>query len=241
MEASRSDSGKPLSNPANLNPSGQDLSVRVEIPQSHPKNKELLKRTQPHGQRIALGVAQIMVGLVFIAFGVPLKLSPQSFAAGIGTPWWGGALFIIAGLILIIAERKLKRYILRMSVFANLLSASVALGVSLLFSIDLRKWVPYLVSKNETSSSSEYGDLAESQFCLRVILLIFALMELAISGAVATIGWKEMWKRSETSKNELMADPSNSEQTYEVFREPTYTTMSALKNWKSQRLHKNAK
>ncbi|XP_060690045.1 uncharacterized protein LOC132821469 [Hemiscyllium ocellatum] len=210
MDALRSSHGKPLPNPDDPKLSTQDLPVRMEAS----KNREPTKLTYSKGQRIALGVAQVMLGLVFIAFGIPLKLSPGSFTANTGTPWWAGTSFIISGIAAIISERKPRKAV-------------------------------------------------ESHFTLRIILLIFSLMQLSIASAVATIGWKEIWNCSGPSQNEVYLesgpqetwqlerdenrvrekvkeDVSGPGQRYEsLIREPTYTTMSALKNWRSLRSQKN--
>ncbi|XP_067897695.1 membrane-spanning 4-domains subfamily A member 8-like isoform X2 [Heterodontus francisci] len=255
MATLTSNSGKPLTNPADSKLSGRDLPVRMETPHSHSESRKITKQFDSKGRRIALGVAQVMLGLVFITLGIPLILSPESFAAKIGTPWWGGTLFIISGITSIVGEKKPKRSVLRTCAVLNLLSATAALSVSLLFSVDLRMWVPHLVLPIQPTCKPNDLALSESQFTLRIILLIFALMELSISTVVATIGWKAVWKCSRTSKDELAkdlsnADPdisqlakdlSNADPTYEslILREPTYTPMSALRNWKSLRLQKD--
>ncbi|XP_067897696.1 uncharacterized protein [Heterodontus francisci] len=232
MATLTSNSGKPLTNPADSKLSGRDLPVRMETPHSHSESRKITKQFDSKGRRIALG-------------------------------------FIISGITSIVGEKKPKRSVLRTCAVLNLLSATAALSVSLLFSVDLRMWVPHLVLPIQPTCKPNDLALSESQFTLRIILLIFALMELSISTVVATIGWKAVWKCSRTSKDELAndlsnadpdifqlakdlsnADPdisqlakdlSNADPTYEslILREPTYTPMSALRNWKSLRLQKD--
>ncbi|XP_072110571.1 high affinity immunoglobulin epsilon receptor subunit beta-like [Mobula birostris] len=186
------------------------------------------KQKFSRGQRKVLGVCQIMLGLFFIAFGIPVFQSGMSIAAKSAMPWWGGGLFIISGIMSVNAERKLTIFTLRCCAIFNLLSAVTSLTAFLLFAIDLRKWVPH-VNDNQCQHQ-DYSALSESHFSLRIILLVFALMELSMSVAVSVIGWNKVWDCSKKCEDlpENSLDRSN---TYEslVVKDTVYTSMRAIK------------
>ncbi|XP_069755255.1 high affinity immunoglobulin epsilon receptor subunit beta-like [Narcine bancroftii] len=140
----------------------KNLQGRRKVDHPATKSVNTTKQSFRKGQRKALGVAQVMLGLFFIAIGIPLFQSPPSIASDAAIPWWGGGFFIISGFMSIYAERKLTYLILRCCAVSNLLSAAASLSAFLLFAMDLRKWVPHVTCGDKVGEcKSEYVNLSE--------------------------------------------------------------------------------
>ncbi|XP_072895193.1 membrane-spanning 4-domains, subfamily A, member 17A.11 [Hemitrygon akajei] len=141
--------------------------------------------------------------------------------------------FIISGIMSVNAERKMTLISLRCCAIFNLLSAVTSLAAFLLFTIDLRRWVPRVRCDSPekcTPGDYQYSVLSESHFSLRIILLVFALMELSISTAVSVIGWNKVWDCS-IKGEDLPENSLNRHNSYEslVAKDAVYTSMRAIK------------
>ncbi|XP_032886890.1 membrane-spanning 4-domains subfamily A member 15-like [Amblyraja radiata] len=210
----------------NFGKSGGDLPQARKVDQPDNKFKNTVKQNFPRGQRKSLGVAQLMLGIFFVSFGVPLFQSRMSIAATIAIPWWGGGLFMVSGAISIYAERKLNSITLRCSAVFNLLSAATSFCTFVLLTVDLRTWVPRI-----HQSYTGKPQLLEAHFSMRVILILFALLELSISITVAVIGWNKVWDCHKNTEElpENSRDRSNTYETLNV-KDTTYTSMRAIKS-----------
>ncbi|XP_010333505.1 membrane-spanning 4-domains subfamily A member 12 isoform X2 [Saimiri boliviensis] len=94
----------------------------------------------------ALGVIQIMVGLMHLGFGIILglisflyksNLSFLSLAFVGGYPFWGGLSFIISGSLSILAPKELSPLLLRSSLGMNIVSSIFAFIGMILLLVDM--------------------------------------------------------------------------------------------------------
>ncbi|XP_055131203.1 membrane-spanning 4-domains subfamily A member 12 isoform X1 [Symphalangus syndactylus] len=132
----------------------------------------------------ALGVIQIMVGLMHIGFGIVLCLISFSFKGVLGFastafiggyPFWGGLSFIISGSLSVSASKELSRCMVKGSLGMNIVSSIFAfIGVILLLvdmcinGVDFQDYWAVLSGKG-----------------ISAMLMIFSLLEFFIACATA--------------------------------------------------------
>ncbi|XP_067864836.1 membrane-spanning 4-domains subfamily A member 4D-like [Heterodontus francisci] len=133
------------------------------------------------GELKALGVTQIMVGIVHFTFGIPLFLSLLSTTAIIGTPWWGGLLFIISGSMSVATERRPHRCLVAGCLAMNIVSSVSAAIAGFLYFADL-----FLESCSHLHLCLELRDMFDISTSLKVILLMFDVLELVLALTVST-------------------------------------------------------
>ncbi|EGV91795.1 transmembrane protein 176B isoform X2 [Cricetulus griseus] len=129
-----------------------------------PQDTEPSKASIHHGQ-LALGVTQILLGLVSCVLGVCIYLGPWTELCSSGCAFWSGSVAIIAGAGTIIHEKrqgKLSGHISRLLILACIATAvaSTVLGVSSLiwqtsafYQVKIRSTCDSL----QSSTDSEYG------------------------------------------------------------------------------------
>ncbi|TFJ96852.1 30S ribosomal protein S11 [Platysternon megacephalum] len=116
-------------------PSGVVLLTQI-IPQPHSSDSSAPPRPLRkfyQGEPLALGITQILTGIVQVAFGIILILANdyQLIAIHVGTPIWTGILYILSGLICVEAAKNPKISLVKAMLAMNTLSAVVA-GVGII-------------------------------------------------------------------------------------------------------------
>ncbi|KAF5896757.1 membrane-spanning 4-domains subfamily A member 4A-like, partial [Clarias magur] len=144
------------------------------------------------GEPKALGVVQIMTGVLTILFGIVLALPAQTISVFSGIVFWGSLFHISAGSLAVSASNKLNAGVVRAALSLNILSTIYAVIAIILHSKDL--------ATRPTSRSCSYHD--NSYECrehyleddrpkgISAVLLIFSLLQFAISVAVLTFACK---------------------------------------------------
>ncbi|XP_055210206.1 membrane-spanning 4-domains subfamily A member 12 [Gorilla gorilla gorilla] len=132
----------------------------------------------------ALGVIQIMVGLMHIGFGIVLCLISFSFREVLGFastaviggyPFWGGLSFIISGSLSVSASKELSRCLVKGSLGMNIVSSILAfIGVILLL-VDM--CINGVAGQDYRAVLSGKG--------ISAMLMIFSLLEFFIACATA--------------------------------------------------------
>ncbi|XP_041093213.1 membrane-spanning 4-domains subfamily A member 4A-like isoform X2 [Polyodon spathula] len=126
------------------------------------------------GQPKALGVVQILIGIVSLLFGLVL-VSAYTFAGIIGLPFWTGVWYIISGSLAVAAENTRRRDLVKACLGMNVVS-SIFAGVGfILYSIRVS-----LVSFHILTI--HVGILA--------VLLVLNILELCIAIATSAFGCK---------------------------------------------------
>ncbi|XP_061452975.1 membrane-spanning 4-domains subfamily A member 4A-like isoform X4 [Rhineura floridana] len=86
------------------------------------------------GQPLALGITQILIGMMQIAFGIPISIAAvyriDYFAVMV--PYWTGILYIISGSLSVAAARNPKMPIVKGMLGMNVVS-TVAAGIGIIF------------------------------------------------------------------------------------------------------------
>ncbi|XP_051746592.1 membrane-spanning 4-domains subfamily A member 4A-like [Ctenopharyngodon idella] len=131
------------------------------------------------GKPKALGIVQIITGLLSILFGIMAGITFPSFSFIIGFPFWGSAIYITAGSLSVAAKNKLAS-----SSSLCLVKGSLGMNIVAIFTAGL-SIVAFLV---ELSSCSVYcgrvgfeDNYREHFLAVHGILLIFTVLEFVIS------------------------------------------------------------
>ncbi|XP_059498795.1 membrane-spanning 4-domains subfamily A member 8-like [Stegostoma tigrinum] len=146
------------------------------------------------GELKALGVTQIMVGIVCVMFGTPLLLSLLSMTTIIGTPWWSGLLFIVSGSMSVATERQPGRCLVGGCLASNTVSAVAAAIAGFLFFTDL-----FVEPCTHTHLCLQLRGMLEVSTSLKVLLLMFDVLELVLSLTVASFSCRGLHCRFEDS------------------------------------------
>ncbi|XP_066495122.1 membrane-spanning 4-domains subfamily A member 4A-like [Tiliqua scincoides] len=176
------------------------------------KAKELspLLKKFYRGEPLALGITQILTGIIGIAFGAVLNLAYDHkfrFYYVIAlAPYWTGALYIISGSLAVAAARNPKTPLMKVMVSMNVVSAVGASLAILLFSISMLSERRYAVNW-----CSNYGLREVDQQCYEAqviphdimiavmsVLLLFTLLAFCISISNAVFGSKTLCRDPST-------------------------------------------
>uniref|UniRef100_UPI00398F28CF membrane-spanning 4-domains subfamily A member 5-like isoform X1 n=2 Tax=Pristiophorus japonicus TaxID=55135 RepID=UPI00398F28CF len=123
------------------------------------------------GEQKALGVVQIMLGIIQVTFGVPFGYA-NAVIRFTGIPWWTGLLYIISGALSVSLEKNLTKSLLIGGLVMNILS-TIAAGIGVIvFTIVL-----LMVDRNSIN-------LETSQAFVSCIL-VFTIFEFIISIATS--------------------------------------------------------
>ncbi|XP_039607636.1 membrane-spanning 4-domains subfamily A member 15-like [Polypterus senegalus] len=134
------------------------------------------------GEPKALGVIQIMIGLINICFGIVLAF-PGSLAFSVGIPFWASIMYIISGSLSICAANKMQPCQIKGAVVANIISTIFScIGIIMcLQDLTVQFWCygPYC-----------YNDLFQVSQGMKVVLLIFTILEFCASLLTSIYGCK---------------------------------------------------
>ncbi|XP_066494832.1 membrane-spanning 4-domains subfamily A member 4D-like isoform X2 [Tiliqua scincoides] len=175
------------------------------------KAKELPEQLKKFykGEPLALGITQILVGIITIVSGVVLNVADDfNFVyVAILTPYWTGVLFIISGSLSVAAARNPKPSLVKGMLGMNTVSA-VAAGVAIVclsISIESSVWrIEYECSSSNSSSFSTDLLCYETHIIpyimtgVMCILLLFTFLELCISISNAAFGCKTVCRDTYT-------------------------------------------
>ncbi|XP_072427936.1 membrane-spanning 4-domains subfamily A member 4D-like [Chiloscyllium punctatum] len=132
------------------------------------------------GKLKALGITEIITGLIVIIIGI-VKISMRSrrlwlslFSLRFGTPWWTGALFIVAGSLAVVVEKMPTDCMIRGCLAMNIVSAISCLPAIVIYALNLTIFTIFN---------------SEDTACV-IILLLLTLLNAAISIAISSFNCK---------------------------------------------------
>lgn len=121
------------------------------------------------GQPKALGVVQIMIGLVMLTFGITAVFYHVSFGVVSGIFAWGSLIFISAGSVAVAAETQLSPCLIYASLVLNII-ASIVSGIGMiLHTLDAVVW----------NGTNDYDQYHYSGFS--IVLALFQALEFFVS------------------------------------------------------------
>ncbi|XP_072420745.1 uncharacterized protein [Chiloscyllium punctatum] len=131
----------------------------------------------------ALGVTQILVGIIQLIFGIPLSVSlVYSVAGRAGVAFWTGIWYIISGSFTVELKRRPTRFIMKAGLLMNGVSAvATAIGI-IIYSISLL-----------FTPAPDLVYFSTSTFSLTIALLLFTVLEMAITVIVAFYNYKSLY------------------------------------------------
>ncbi|XP_067915912.1 membrane-spanning 4-domains subfamily A member 15-like [Heterodontus francisci] len=130
------------------------------------------------GEPKALGVTQVMIGLVEISFGVPLVLTPHLGATSFAASLVMGIVFIVSGALSIAAGKNPHIKLLRACLAMNIISSFLAACGVVIYIVNIAM-TPECISMS--THCEQVGYLYSTIYYTLVVLLIFTILEFTVS------------------------------------------------------------
>ncbi|KAM7138183.1 uncharacterized protein RBU57_016769 [Macrochelys suwanniensis] len=153
------------------------------------------------GEPLALGITQILTGIVQVALGIILTLAKDHVltAIQVGTPFWTGILYILSGIICVEAAKIPKISLVKGMLAMNTLSAIVA-GVGIvIYSLSLIFYYPrgtcYWIEESQSCAPTSRVS-TDTMHGVAMILLVFTILEFCVSISSAAFGCKTLCRDS---------------------------------------------
>ncbi|XP_067850653.1 membrane-spanning 4-domains subfamily A member 15-like [Heptranchias perlo] len=160
----------------------QGTYMATRVPQNNPGVQEMLK-----GKLKALGITEIVTGIIAVLIGTiqisskPIRFS--GFSITVGTPWWTGVLFIIAGSLAVAVEKTPTQCLISGCLSMNIISTIFCLPAIIMYSVNFTI-VPYCYD------CGQYKTLQIGTVVCLAILLVLSLLNAAISIAISCFNCK---------------------------------------------------
>ncbi|XP_041035655.1 membrane-spanning 4-domains subfamily A member 4D-like [Carcharodon carcharias] len=167
----------------NMGNSPLNQSISTILNQNNSGVQAMLK-----GKLKALGITEIVTGIITMMIGI-IQISIMSdqyvnnFSISIGTPWWTGVLFIIAGSLAVAVEKEPTHGMIRGCLSMNIISAIICLPAIIIYSVNLA--IPAYCYDSYTCQTDGLV------ICLAILLLL-TLLNAAISISVSSFNCKAM-------------------------------------------------
>ncbi|KAK9394602.1 membrane-spanning 4-domains subfamily A member 15-like [Crotalus adamanteus] len=154
------------------------------------------------GEPLALGIAQIFIGMIGIIFGMLIDIVNKRdiFYLIVWMPYWSGILYIISGSLAVAAARNPRMPLVQSMLAMNVLSTVAAgLGLASLF---VTFALPYLYSLNlycgtfENEIKEKCNQIENFGNGIPIILTVFTALEFCITISVASFGCKMLCRNT---------------------------------------------
>uniref|UniRef100_A0ACB8FRE0 Uncharacterized protein n=1 Tax=Sphaerodactylus townsendi TaxID=933632 RepID=A0ACB8FRE0_9SAUR len=165
-------------------------------------------KTLYRGEPMALGITQILIGILEISFGLVVAIAKSSpyYAGGhhLTNPYWLGILFIISGSLSVAAAKDPKVPLVKGMLAMNVVS-SVAAGIAIvIFSISLEhiyyfyyRCTSYYLSTMPPDICHEYITIPQNlMHAISAVLLTVTVLEFLISITTAAFGCATMCRNA---------------------------------------------
>ncbi|XP_072329845.1 membrane-spanning 4-domains subfamily A member 4A-like [Scyliorhinus torazame] len=182
--------------PAQPQPSGPQMVQRLDNAPLHQSIAAMFNQNNAGVQEMlkgklkALGITQIVTGQIAIIIGIVQIRMVQgqyhinNFSVIIGTPWWTGALFIVAGALAIAVEREPTHSMIRGCLGMNIISAISCVPAIVAYTLNIS--IPY------HCYHVDYTSYCMGLIACVAILLLLTLLNAGISIAVSSFNCKAM-------------------------------------------------
>ncbi|XP_041650369.1 membrane-spanning 4-domains subfamily A member 15-like isoform X2 [Cheilinus undulatus] len=147
----------------------------------------------------ACGTLQIMVGLFHIGLGPGRTSLVPGDLASLGAAYWLGGVFIVAGILSILAGQFPSRVLVGFTVFMNIAAAIFAIIGILLYAIDLgNASVLWLCDRSRIPARHSHGDNCTNValhaqtllVSMDITMMALALLQLFVSVGLSVLGIK---------------------------------------------------
>ncbi|XP_054634318.1 transmembrane protein 176 [Dunckerocampus dactyliophorus] len=139
------------------------------------------------GQPKCLGVSQIMLGLMIMSYSIPLHFTKFTEVVFLGVPWWSGLMFVIAGVVAVILDKRCTVRTYRVSFVVNVVSMVLSVVAVIIYSVDMDKnpEAPCVKSSAETCDEKFYATRLSRG--LKSSLLVFTLAQTAVCSTLCIL------------------------------------------------------
>lgn len=188
--------------------SSSDGSISVQFglgqtsapPSGH--NELLQKFLQ--GQPVALGTTQIMIGICSFFCGIALAFAGDVYMALAGVPFWTAVAFIISGSLSVAFTKKPKISLAKITLAFNIISALVAGTAMIFYCLDIFVFRFYYFDRCDSTEKEKEDHLCLEilyqflmlNYSIKVLLLLFCLLELCIAISLSMFGCKTVCRDS---------------------------------------------
>nr|XP_055067257.1 uncharacterized protein LOC129448707 [Misgurnus anguillicaudatus] len=166
---------------------------------------------------IALGIVQMIVGIINIAMGTFLVSMywNHSIILDLQAPYWLGGMFLAVGIVCILAAKFPSPCVLVIAVILNIVSAALAITAVVLHSVDIA--TSYRDPEQRKQLELCLYNRYRSQVILRgvnIMMIVLAVLQLCVTISFCVVTLKALCKKSNAQSVE---DP----QLYKPFVEDT--------------------
>ncbi|XP_061844332.1 transmembrane protein 176 [Nerophis lumbriciformis] len=140
------------------------------------------------GQPKCLGASQIMLGLMIMSYSIPLHFTEFTQVVFLGVPWWSGLVFIIAGVVAVILDKRCTTWTYRMSMMVNVVSVVLSIVAVIIYSVDLDKNPEFPCERSiHHNVCSERFYATRLSRGLKSFLLLFTLAQTAVCATLCIL------------------------------------------------------
>lgn len=185
----------------------KDLTVEVLQDTNAAKlvdRQQALRAAIQRGEPKCLGVSQLMLGLMIMAYSIPLHCTDYTEVIWLGVPWWSGITFIIAGSIAIVLDKNCTVKILHACLIVNLVSTVLSVISVIIYSVDIQRnpETPCIPQSYENCDDKHYATKLSKG--VKSALLLFTLAQTVISAVLGFLLYRQ--KRDFQQYNPLNQD-----------------------------------
>lgn len=172
----------------------RDLTVRVTADINAEKltdRQQALRASVQKGEPKALGVSQVMLGVIVMSYSVPLLRTEFTEVVNFAVPWWSGLSFIAAGAVAIRMDKHTSMKLVGVCLLVTVAAVLLSVLALIFYAVDL--------SLNPETVCPEEGedvclDQAHSERLSRGLkssLLLFTIVQTTISSILSFILFRE--------------------------------------------------
>nr|XP_057940468.1 transmembrane protein 176 [Doryrhamphus excisus] len=139
------------------------------------------------GQPKCLGVSQIMLGLMIMSYSIPLHFTEVTEVVFLGVPWWSGLMFVMAGVVAVILDKRCTVRTYQVSFMVNIVSMVLSVVAVIIYSVDMDKHPEASCVKNQHGTCSEQFYATTLARGLKSSLLVFTLAQTAVCSTLCIL------------------------------------------------------
>uniref|UniRef100_A0AAZ3RJV3 Membrane-spanning 4-domains subfamily A member 12-like n=1 Tax=Oncorhynchus tshawytscha TaxID=74940 RepID=A0AAZ3RJV3_ONCTS len=151
------------------------------------------------GEQKALGVSQVMIGVMVMSYSLPLLSTEFTEVVTFGVPWWSGLSYIAAGVVAIVMEKHSSMKLLGVCMVVTLVAILVSLLALIFYFIDLHN-NPETPCNHPLAPATHYIQVYECDhqhyatmfsYGVKTSLLLFTIIQISISSTLSYILYME--------------------------------------------------